>query len=410
MIGYFFASAIAWMLAFVANITPFVYGLLLPLYLLDESIYGKQFVGPGLVVCMISLLGTSKYSLKGRGDRFRLLLVSLSLVMLFSLIWHGLRGVGTFEFNVVYPLFFIALSIRKSNGLRGLVAGAFVGLSIVVGIGWYRFITGSGGLGPEHALGYWGVKYTESTRNSDVLAPLLLFCLCVGLSSTRRLVTYPMARLATNAVILVGILLSASTLLLSQSRGAWFSAIIFIALSFRPSPRTFAKILVVFLGLMFVVILEGRSDDMIDVANLVERARSIYDPSVDSSNDERGELLKYAAETAITYPILGAGPGQFSCCAIKFGYPKLANNLHPENLFLHVASEYGILSAFLLAALLMQAIVSGRSAGTPDTRIASNFLISSVIWLQFNSELASLLLWSLLALLVSIATRRVRQL
>jgi O-antigen ligase len=143
--------------------------------------------------------------------------------------------------------------------------------------------------------------------------------------------------------------------------------------------------------------------DAVNLVALLNRLESIYDPDIQSSNDERAQLLTYAVALGFEHPVFGAGAAQFNCCTADLGFPELAENLHPENIFLHLYSEYGLLPAVTAFLILGLAALHGLSQQGHHQRMAGAALISLIVWLQLNSELPSLFIWTVLGVLCSIA-------
>ena len=88
---------------------------------------------------------------------------------------HRYVGIGyIFAFPVLALIF---RHLKVAWLLWALLGGCVLALSI----GYYRFFTLSGGIPEEHALGYWGIKYLASTRNSDVLYVIVSGLIATGL-------------------------------------------------------------------------------------------------------------------------------------------------------------------------------------------------------------------------------------
>jgi hypothetical protein len=105
-------------------------------------------------------------------------------------------------------------------------------------------------------------------------------------------------------------------------------------------------------------------------------------------------------------PITGVGPGQFGAYVCKLGYPELAGALHPENLFMHLFSENGIVSSISLLTVLVIAGRDGLRGTTAEQVIAGSAMGALILWLQMNSELPSLFIWVLLGVITSAALNR----
>lgn len=381
---------------------PPLVGLLLACYLLDESVPLKVAISPLIGASALLWVMLSRFGSPGSG-LWRLLLLVFLLSCAASLASSALQtGVSV---NAFYPLLFVGLAFRRPTGMSGFLSGLFLGMLGVTLFGWYRFVSGEGGLLSEHALGYWGLKYTQATRNSDALAPILLSGMALsgvlaGVQGARRV------------AIWAGLLLALPALALTFARSAWLAVILFLVLQAGSNLRTLLRLLALaLLGgsallVLVAVVAPDAFSDAIDLVALLERLQSIYDPEINSSNDERSRLLTYAFRLGLEHPILGAGAGQFNCCVAELGYRELIDNLHPENIYFHLWSEYGVVPATTALALHAMAALRGlRSRGAPE-HMAGATLAALILWLQMNSELPSLLVWSLLGVATSLALRR----
>lgn len=393
----------------VARMSFAALGGLIPLYLLDESVWLKQVAPPLIASAIVATILTSVWSPTKGTVGWRLAFITFAagytLALAYSAVVHGV------SVNALYPLLFLAICwVRVDDAL--VFARTFTGsLGFIVLLGWYRFVTGDGGLVEEHALGYWGIKYTTSTRNGDALAPLLSLYVAVAvLTHADR----PSLALWLKGSLWVLVAMSASALALTFSRSAWVAAVVFLLLR---SSGHLARLLMLAIGtgVLLVVCYFGLliaapevATNAVDILALLERVRSIYDPSVDSSNVERLRLAGYALELGLTNPIVGVGAGRFDCCFAETGYLDLAGGLHPENLFLHLLTEYGVLSSAGLLMLLMASMNIGLRSAVTAQRTAGALLGSMIVWLQLNSELPSLLVWCVLAVSVGVASDRPR--
>lgn len=380
-------------------------GLLLPVYFLDESISLKAPLLPLMAACLLLLSAFLNLREPKANGAWQLALAVLAIGYVTGLFASGYRyGLAA---NALYPLLFMLLCWNRPDTFGRLAKGLALGILAVVMLGTYRFVTGEGGLPTEHLLGYWGIKYTEATRNSDALAPLLACLIALAATVRGRELGVP----SWLRPLWWGVLgLSLPTLVLTYSRSAWLALLVF-ALAFAGAGlrRLLVLGLASALSLLVLVVVvvfwaPGILELVGDAASLLERLRSIYDPTVDSSNAERRRLLAYAFDLGWSYPLLGAGSGRFECCFTALGYLDLRDALHPENLFFHLLSEFGMPVAAAAVLLFVSAIASGlRPRADIRQRAAGAFLLAMFTWLQFNSELPSLLVWVLLGLSMAAA-------
>lgn len=71
-------------------------------------------------------------------------------------------------YSAVLPIVML-LNIRSTKTIQAAFFIVAVTCLLLVLLGFYRYVTGEGGIPSEHALNYWGIHYAPATRNSDVL-------------------------------------------------------------------------------------------------------------------------------------------------------------------------------------------------------------------------------------------------
>ena len=386
----------------VAKWLAFVAGLLVPTYLLDESIGIKQLTNALLAAVSAVFVLASSYDLRAGTPVLRAALIAFAFSFCLSTGLHGVQG--TVPLNAIYPLIFAILVFRLPKNLSPVATGLFVSLVAVVLLGWYRFVFFVGGDAVEHALGYWGIKYTSATRNSDALAPMILLALSLG--SIRF---QPQVGRIARALPWVGLTLSAPAAVLSYSRSCWMSLAFFCTVLFWSRhgrgklPGALAIVIAAsasWFGVSFLV-----SEKTLVDLTLEDRLQSIFDTSVHSSNEQRIRLLEYGLQLGLDHP-LGVGPSQFHLYAEQYGFPDLVDCLHPENLPMHFFTEYGWAPAAFFVFYSLALIWHSRRFSTPKQQFGLAALVALFVWLQFNSELPSLLLWFVLGLICSMLMRK----
>lgn len=362
-------------------------GLLLAAYFINASTTKTIFIQIGVLSAGIWLVLTPKE--KFHFNKYDILVLLFSMFYSASAFFHYEEN--AFVSNLYYPLLAAAVILLKPAHSRNFLFGFYIGLIAVVLIGWYRFITYDSGLMSEHLLGYWGIKFTQSTRNNDALVPLLL--VVYGLS---------ILRIKSNgtlwALALFSIAIAFPALMLSMSRGSWLGAATFLILYliFILRDRSINGF-VTMIGLpLFVLLLLSFVDE--HTFNIVtDRFVSIYDPSVaaSSSNLERVSLLKYGIELGLRNPIVGIGARNFACCLKDMGFPGEGLFQHPENFFLHMIDAVGFPATLMLCLMMAIAIVGGlrKSALCKEAYFSASCLSALFVYLQMNSELSSLVVW-----------------
>lgn len=381
-------------------------GLLLPLYLFDESVALKAALSPAIPASVLFWILVSRFDGGVGSATWRLAIVALAVTFTGSVI-ASMLGEGV-TINAFYPFLFIALCMRQPHGIRAFATALFAALLVVTLVGWYRFVTVTGGTVVEHGFGYWGIKYTASTRNSDALAPMLLSSMALVTLLRLPAGAAPGRRLA----LWIALAVALPALALTFSRGAWIAVLLLLLSSSGTSWRVLVRmaLLLAIAGTVLLalaaIVAPDTFSSAVDLVALLQRVQSIYDPEIQSSNDERARLLTYAVEVGLEHPLFGAGAARFNCCAAQLGFPELADNLHPENIFLHLFSEYGLLPAVSTFMILVMAAWRGLRSDRSAPRLAGAALAAFIVWLQLNSELPSLFIWSLLGVLCSVAVHR----
>lgn len=384
-------------------------GLLLPVYLLDDSVALKSVLSPVIGLACFAWLFASRFDGRAAGGALCLALLCFAGSYALSLAASAL-GMGL-TLNAAYPLLFVGLCLRAPTGIGPFVRGLFVSLLAITVFGWVRFISGEGGAPGEHALGYWGIKYTEATRNNDALAPILVSAL--ALAAFQRL--HEGSARAWRLLVWFALLIGIPALALTFARSAWIAVVCFVVLQSGSNWRVFVRLALslavagTVLMAVAAMIIPDFFEQAVDLAALLERLQSIYDPSISSSNADRSRLLTYGVLLGLNHPLFGVGAGQFECCFAEFGFSDLLGALHPENLILHLFSEFGIVPAFSALAVIAIAIARGLRSRAPNRHSAGALLTALMLFLQMNSELPSLFVWVLLGVTAGVASHATRR-
>jgi hypothetical protein len=383
----------------------FLLGSSLPTYLFDDGSGTKLWAALFIVISLSGLFLTSGLRIPDlRASAVDLAMLSFIISYSFAVAVASIMETRAPIFNYWYPVLFALIVFLRLQIPKQFLLGAFVSLFAIVSLGWFRFLTGTGGDEVEHLLGYWGIKYTAATRNNDVIAPLLLSMVALIIIGEHH-VTSRWARMT----ILVTLVPSLLAVVLSFSRAAWVSLFSFFVFFFwlQVRHRKLYSITVKYLvlctaGIFLIVWVSDVAE--IDPWSLWTRLLSIGELGIDSSNFERWELIKYSFLLGTENPLLGAGAGKFSCCMSELGFDYLTAALHPENLLLNIHAEMGFVPAFTLGFALIGATVRGMRSSVIGCRAAAVVLATLLIWLQFNSELLSLFTWIVLGLTVRLTS------
>jgi O-antigen ligase len=268
--------------------------------------------------------------------------------------------------------------------------------------GFARYFTGGGGLEAEHQIGYWGIRYMPSTRNSDVLYPMLG---CISAFSLTR-----DSKAGVKQMLLTALALGcAAAVVLSYSRGAWLALGVGLFFLHRQSEGQgvryrwvgFASVcLGVALAVAFV-----QSKGPSSIETLQARFMSILEGTSDRGYSNAGRLLLY--EETLKGVVLqpwGVGIENFGSLfqGTEFGQQYKVGNA--ENAYLNIAGEGGVLGVLFFVALLRRLWISlqaDQSSGALwSLRAASgrSLMATILVYFLFNDELNSVLVWSVLGI------------
>jgi hypothetical protein len=312
-------------------------------------------------------------------------------------------GIG---YILAFPI--LALIFRQLK-VVWLLSALLSGCVLALSIGYIRFITLSGGIPSEHALGYWGIRYLPATRNSDVLYAIVSSLIATGLyaSASTRLI---------RVVLMFVSIASFAAVIVSLSRGAWLALLTgYVALLWFtrqqhiPVRRRVQAIgVIVLMGIVFVTWFNP-AGTYSDYDAIIDRMHSITDASDPSvSNRDRINLAMDAVVGILRHPT-GVGVGNI---AYALGRP-MGSIGSAENAWLTIGLEGGwfALAAFSLVLLWVflsiNPIASGRSVTDNGllSAIGTALVVAICSYLMFNYELNSLFLWSVLATVLGIERR-----
>lgn len=220
----------------------------------------------------------------------------------------------------------------------------FVSIGIILTFyGYYGYFTGNVG-DQANAFWwayakYWGIHYTESTRNADVYYPAISMCFILPYI-TRK------ARMAVKILTYFALVLTLSAVTLSLSRGAWIAAatVLIFGTYLIGKGQYKGKVILkkyTLFTLLFVSTIYF-SYAFGDNVFLLEKLRSILvfedvDPSV-SSNENRVAIL-LAIFDVIRYHPEGIGLNN-----LRYIFPMYGLSInHAENNYLNILAELGVI-------------------------------------------------------------------
>jgi hypothetical protein len=278
---------------------------------------------------------------------------------------NGVEDYKPWNRIVIVGSLLLFLSARLDQGLlRRLALAVVLGCLWEVLVGWYRFLSGTGGLTTEHALNYWGIRYAISSRNADVLyaiVPILL----------SQFVPWQWVRWGAT-------LLCLPATVLTYSRSAWLTLIYHYF-------RVRRLLSFALLGLVLVAIaLTTNAGDTI-----VDRFLTIFDINSHTSNLERANLLQFSLGHVTAF---GLGPGRFPTAGVSEA--GLGGLRQAEDFYLTMAVEAGVLATAAFLGLWIWSLVT-----SPVRRIG----IGLSIYLLLNSEVDNIVVWLIFGLVMHTA-------
>lgn len=356
------------------------------------------FAAPFLIFVIVYNAVRTRFSWIVQGPL--ILIAIMSMAFLFYSLLASLNDVAVsfgdtqwfFYSLFVIPLTWIEMDLKQRE-IFGL--NFFIALLIPCFVGWYRFVTGSGGMLSEHAIGYWGIKYMTSTRNSDVLIPVIAFAssvYCIFYTNLYGIFVRVLMSLASALIVL--------SIVLSQSRGAWIALLVMILFLIKDR----GKGALIYLGCLLaiggvvILIVIGENQGLLDI--LVFKFQSIVSvdaSGVTNSNQERGGLIFKAVNTWIKYPF-GVGINAFPEL-VRFQGDGVGFMNHAENLFVTILVELGVLGFLGVVAYFIASLSRGYAL-QKRTGYALPFLVSLALFVYclFNYEVKSLFFWCCIAI------------
>lgn len=273
------------------------------------------------------------------------------------------------------------------------------GAGLATAAGYYAFLTGENGSAAEHALGYWGIHYTSSTRNGDAFFPLVGALVAGALA----LAAHRLGRRRSALSWGVAFGLFSIAVILSQARGAWLAwAGGFAAIAVHAArSRTLGWKPVV--AAVCVVLLLVASLPTQLTGPVAERAMSLFDEDQSSSNAERRTVYAIAMREVLAHPF-GVGKERFAEQLEDAGVATGS----AENGYLQVAIQAGWLGAIAFVLLVSTpfrfGIPARRDPAAGDTA-AFALGMGGATFLLFNVETTNVMCWLVMSLAAAWAWR-----
>jgi O-antigen ligase len=277
-------------------------------------------------ICLIIILSAIISTLINLPHNWHRLYISISFIIIFYLTTYF---ISSLDFSIFKYLIILYLS------------SIFIFL-----YGVYGFFNWDVGEFIQHTFGYFGITYTDATRNGDMLFLFIPFWYSFFTIVFNKLNHF------WKSINLVILILISTGIIFSFARGAWISLfltfIIIILISFKTNvyiiKRMLKKILlfilVSFFAAFLLIPLEVRdyvSNRFISIFN-PEKAEGI------SSNAARKDIFTKSYKIFINDPFFGVGQDNVS----RFlTYDNGATANHAENMFLTILLENGIFGLFI---------------------------------------------------------------
>ena len=353
----------------------------LPIFRLGMVPVGLLLIFPIACWLLFDILANHRSLDKFEITYFLYVITSIPSLLL-GLFEVGLSSFYVFVYSSVVIIVSLAMSFSKVR-LKIILWLLFVVLTILTILGWvFRIgildpsIVFEAAESSELLVGYWGIRYSPSTRNADYFYPLfavLLANILITKTTVRNFVT----------LIFLG------TVVLSLSRAGLISSIL-IGIVFWKEQGVIRGFINIVLPLLFVVFLGIKAEiigpETLDV--IVDIFNSILEVGSRFSNNDRKEILFYTLREIVLHP--------FGTGIDNFHLPGL-NTASAENAFFTVLLERGWVSGFLFMSVLLRMISIEKIW---KSKVALTMMITA-IYLTFNYELNNLSMSVMLGVIFS---------
>lgn len=412
------------------NILLFLFAAAIPLTDVSRVYLGSGSV-PEFLIVALSLVAVVQSFVSGRVtlSRGRILVSCFVLVAVLSWVWAGgefdrpnsLATEGVIR-HLEYALLFFAVSslVGSPAARKHLIAGLWSGCAIAIVFAIAHWMIGLG----ESVFWSWGPTWagsmTESTFRvwgsfSNPLELVAYLAPFLGMSIAMFTVARTRAARAFYLAMFIG---TAFTMAVTGSKTVLLvlaAAVVMSSLLGVRTSRSAAAIVMIVPIAVAGIWLAGASNVLL--------ARSQGDVRQTESVTQREYVMSAAVDIIGEYPFLGVGPDRFEGVYDR-GYRNSMSSgdpqtFTPENFFLLIGAELGVVAVVLLAWLLARAIAAGFGRNTTALSMVSTlrpsvvsvavvcYLIVGMVQ-SVSSASTNLLLFSLLALQESTLVERAR--
>lgn len=268
-----------------------------------------------------------------------------------------------------------------------IVSGLFLGV-----YGYYGYLTGK--IGDEasyfwwNTMKYWGIHYTESTRNADV--HYIVFPLIALIVLEKKKIFH------WAAIALLG-----SAVLLSMARNTWVCMVVVLlvhVLLGNDIKKTF-KYVLLGIGGFFVAVFLLQYFGVIDYFS--QKVLSIFNRStgISNSNSQRVETIIITLETIFKHP-LGVGANQM----YKYYHEAGIRLNHAENTYLNITAELGMVAAIAYTYIVVNPIrrVAHKYRELRKISIEERYILLASLYMAltmlFNTETINCYMWIIIGL------------
>lgn len=320
-----------------------------------------------------------------------------------------------FAINLIafYVIFFVSANIAvdtestpqigsqyRLNTNPNIILNILILTGIILGIyGYYGYITGNVGTDSQYfwwsSARYWGIHYTESTRNADV--HYIVFPFLAVLSKKKK------SPLDVVLLIFFGL-----AMILSMARNTWICIAIVLIVYMVQQRGISGKLKYIVLAILFIIAgyYALQYFGMTDYFN--GKLESIFSlqrtGNVSNSNSQRLEVVIFTFQTIFSHP-LGVGAEHM---AKYYRSDGLALN-HAENTYLNITAEMGLIALISYAVIVftpIKRIVKLKKTNQQDNNELSrgkSFALYAALYfaltILFNTETLNCYMWIVLGII-----------
>lgn len=346
----------------------------------------QSFVVVAILIIVIGMMYKKTGVRYSRVDVFYLLFLVTSLPALFLGISYGRSDAIYFYLYTVLPFFLLHETYFVRLDFRRCLILAEISLLIVIFIGWgirleyfpMTFLT-SEVLESEFKLGYWGLQYTESTRNHDYM--YVFTCASIALYLKNRCANY-----LFKAIQIVIFFLCEITLLSTLSRCAMLLSLLFLPVFYVTSDKRERTVFHIPIVILIIYLLPSIIEEYDTTYRII--FNSIFDDSIQNeygnsfSNQDRSKIYSHTIRNIFANPV-GYGIQNFTATNTWRGGSA-------ENAYLTVFAERGWLAGVFFILFIVYSFVKRSWRATFSSERLNTYLLPPLcFYFMFNYEFVS---------------------